>query len=225
MRKEILATARHEHSTDVLKPRRTCSPSLTPDKLPAFNIGIRIVIGIAAVIGFLVMFQAMYTAVMERTREIGVLKSLGASKLYVVSIVLARNRTACNLQESWQSASLRPTCMRIVLQQACSRPSTSIVNSHLGLRGCGHCLLRLDNGRVIPGFQGRQQRPHRRALLRVEPGMFNAVESGIPPLHRLRFRHNVGYGGVYSRRYRTASVKALPCHPRSPSGLGSSNKS
>ena len=62
--------------------------SLTPDKLPAFNIGIRIVIGISVVIGFLVMFQSMYTAVMERTREIGVLKSLGASKLYVVSIVL-----------------------------------------------------------------------------------------------------------------------------------------
>ncbi len=63
--------------------------SLTPEKLPGFNIGLRIVIGIATVIGFLVIFQSMYTAVMERTREIGILKSLGASRLYVVRAVLS----------------------------------------------------------------------------------------------------------------------------------------
>ena len=62
--------------------------SMTPDALPGFNIGLRVVIGIAVVIGFLVIFQAMYTAVMERTREIGILKSLGASRGYIVSVVL-----------------------------------------------------------------------------------------------------------------------------------------
>ena len=30
----------------------------------------------------------MYTAVMERTREIGILKSLGASKMYIVNVIL-----------------------------------------------------------------------------------------------------------------------------------------
>jgi putative ABC transport system permease protein len=40
------------------------------------------------VVGFLVIFQSMYTAVMERTREIGILKSLGASKWYIVNVVL-----------------------------------------------------------------------------------------------------------------------------------------
>ena len=44
--------------------------------------------GISVVIGFIVIFQAMYTAVMERTREIGILKSMGASKLYIVNVVL-----------------------------------------------------------------------------------------------------------------------------------------
>ncbi len=61
---------------------------LTPEKLPAFNIGLRVVIGIAVIIGFIVIFQSMYTAVMERTREMGILKSLGASKAYIVGIVL-----------------------------------------------------------------------------------------------------------------------------------------
>lgn len=61
---------------------------LTPEHIPAFTIAIRIVIGIAAVIGFLVIFQSMYTAVMERTREIGILKSMGAGQGTIVSVVL-----------------------------------------------------------------------------------------------------------------------------------------
>jgi len=61
---------------------------VTPARLPGFNIGLEVVIGIAVVIGFIVIFQSMYTAVMERTREIGILKSMGASRTYIVSIVL-----------------------------------------------------------------------------------------------------------------------------------------
>jgi putative ABC transport system permease protein len=61
---------------------------LTPEKFPGFNIALNIVIGIAIIIGFIVIFQSMYTAVMERTREIGILKSLGASRMYIVSVVL-----------------------------------------------------------------------------------------------------------------------------------------
>jgi putative ABC transport system permease protein len=61
---------------------------MTPDKLPGFNLAIRVVTGIAVVVGFLVIFQSMYTAVLERTREIGILKSLGASKLTIVSVVV-----------------------------------------------------------------------------------------------------------------------------------------
>src|SRR5690348_4128981 len=61
---------------------------MTPENLPGFNRFIEVVIGVAMVIGFIVIFQAMYTAVMERTREIGILKSMGASKLYIVNTVL-----------------------------------------------------------------------------------------------------------------------------------------
>jgi putative ABC transport system permease protein len=61
---------------------------MTPDHIPALNIAIRVVIGIAVIIGFLVIFQSMYTSVLERTREIGILKSMGASKTTVVTVVL-----------------------------------------------------------------------------------------------------------------------------------------
>jgi putative ABC transport system permease protein len=61
---------------------------MTPEKLPGFNVALNVVTGIAVIVGFLVIFQSMYTAVMERTREIGILKSLGASKWYIVNVVL-----------------------------------------------------------------------------------------------------------------------------------------
>jgi len=61
---------------------------MTPSNLPGFRPFIGVVIGVSVSIGFLVIFQAIYTAVMERTREIGILKSLGASKLYIVNVVL-----------------------------------------------------------------------------------------------------------------------------------------
>jgi putative ABC transport system permease protein len=61
---------------------------LTPEHLPAFTDSLYVVIGLAVVVGFIVIFQAMYTAVLERTREIGILKSLGASQAYIVNLVL-----------------------------------------------------------------------------------------------------------------------------------------
>ncbi len=61
---------------------------MTPEHLPAFTDALYVVIGLAVVVGFIVIFQAMYTAVLERTREIGILKSLGASQWYIVGLVL-----------------------------------------------------------------------------------------------------------------------------------------
>ena len=61
---------------------------MTTSNYPGLSTFIKVVVGISVVIGFIVIFQAMYTAVMERTREIGILKSMGASKLYIVNVVL-----------------------------------------------------------------------------------------------------------------------------------------
>lgn len=61
---------------------------MTPEKLPGFNLALNVVTGIAVIVGFLVIFQSMYTAVLERTREIGILKSMGASKATIVTVVL-----------------------------------------------------------------------------------------------------------------------------------------
>jgi len=61
---------------------------MTMGNIPGLSTFISVVIGVAVVIGFIVIFQAMYAAVMERTREIGILKSLGASKGYIVQAIV-----------------------------------------------------------------------------------------------------------------------------------------
>lgn len=49
---------------------------------------IGVVIGVAVIVGFIVVFMAMYTAVLERTREIGILKAVGGSSALILSILL-----------------------------------------------------------------------------------------------------------------------------------------
>jgi putative ABC transport system permease protein len=61
---------------------------MSSNSIPGLSTFIDVVIGISMVIGFIVIFQAMYAAVMERTREIGILKSLGAGKVYIVNVIL-----------------------------------------------------------------------------------------------------------------------------------------
>lgn len=48
--------------------------------IPALNVFLDVVIGVAAAISGLIILLTMYTTVTERTRQIGVLKSLGMSK-------------------------------------------------------------------------------------------------------------------------------------------------
>jgi putative ABC transport system permease protein len=86
VRKEILSTdGLQDWSVQTIQEFLS---SLTPDHIPAFSVAVDVVIGIATIIGFLVIFQSMYTAVMERTREIGILKSMGAGQFSIVSVVL-----------------------------------------------------------------------------------------------------------------------------------------
>jgi putative ABC transport system permease protein len=62
-------------------------PEIYASSVPALNVFINVVVGVAASISMLVILLAMYTTVTERTRQIGVLKSLGMSKTTIAWVI------------------------------------------------------------------------------------------------------------------------------------------
>jgi putative ABC transport system permease protein len=55
--------------------------------IPLLPVFLRALVGLAAVVSALVVMLAMYTTITERTREIGVLKALGASRGYIIGVI------------------------------------------------------------------------------------------------------------------------------------------
>ncbi|HVF56581.1 MAG TPA: ABC transporter permease [Pyrinomonadaceae bacterium] len=57
------------------------------ESIPYLGVFLRTLVGLAAIVSGLVVMLAMYTTITERTREIGVLKALGASRGYIVGVI------------------------------------------------------------------------------------------------------------------------------------------
>ncbi|HVA71563.1 MAG TPA: ABC transporter permease [Candidatus Limnocylindrales bacterium] len=78
-----------------VRPLRDYLSLMTSSNLPGLATFIHSMILLAAAIGFLVILLSMYTTIIERTREIGVLKSLGASRAYIVRVILSETTALC----------------------------------------------------------------------------------------------------------------------------------
>jgi len=55
--------------------------------IPYLGVFLRTLVGLAALVSALVVMLAMYTTITERTREIGILKAMGASRGYIVGVI------------------------------------------------------------------------------------------------------------------------------------------
>jgi putative ABC transport system permease protein len=62
-------------------------PEIYASGVPALNVFIKVVVGVATAISMLVILLAMYTTVTERTRQIGILKALGMSKSGIAWVI------------------------------------------------------------------------------------------------------------------------------------------
>jgi putative ABC transport system permease protein len=105
----LVKCTREDHTDDVIEEIKTLLPNhpvrplkefmslMTSTNIPALQTFINAMIALAVSIGLLVIFLTMYTTVLERTRDIGVLKSLGAGKAMIVRALLTETAALCVL--------------------------------------------------------------------------------------------------------------------------------
>src|ERR1700722_9978857 len=99
----LLKCTRPEHTDDVtdeikaifpgytIRPLAQLASLLTSTNVPGLEPFIHSMIGLAVSIGLLVIFLTMYTTVVERTRDIGVLKSIGANRAFIIRSLLTES--------------------------------------------------------------------------------------------------------------------------------------
>jgi putative ABC transport system permease protein len=76
-------------------PMKEYTKLMMSNNMPALDAFFSTVIFVALAIGVLVIFLSMYTTITERTREIGILRSLGASKGFIVSLIFQESAAIC----------------------------------------------------------------------------------------------------------------------------------
>jgi putative ABC transport system permease protein len=80
-----------------LTSTRDASMLLTDTKMPGLKEFKFTIILVSMLLSFMVILLAMYTTIFERTREIGILKSLGASRGFIVAMILKESAMICCL--------------------------------------------------------------------------------------------------------------------------------
>ena len=83
---EMAARIDRELPGNRIQPTRDVFTSFEKS-IPYLGVFLRVLVGLAAVVSALVVMLAMYTTITERTREIGILKAMGASRGYIVGVI------------------------------------------------------------------------------------------------------------------------------------------
>jgi putative ABC transport system permease protein len=57
------------------------------DRIPGLNTFLKVLVGLGAFVSTIFVLLSMYTTITERRKEIGILKSLGASKSFIIKVI------------------------------------------------------------------------------------------------------------------------------------------
>lgn len=125
------------------------------NSIPQLQTFIWVITGLAVVVGFLVVFLSMYTAVVERTREIGILKALGAKPATVVDI-LVREAVVLALAGCVLGIAMAYLAKAVISGIApASLPIISVPD--WWLKAAGIALLGALLGAIYPGLKAARQ--------------------------------------------------------------------
>ncbi len=94
---DVMENIRHVLPGYTVRPLKDYLSLMTSTNIPGLEAFINSMILLAISIGLLVIFLTMYTTVIERTRDIGVLKSLGANHWFVIRALLSESAALCLL--------------------------------------------------------------------------------------------------------------------------------
>ena len=92
---DVMEKMHHDFSGYTVRPLKDLMSMYTSTNIPGLQSFINAMILLAVTIGLLVIFLTMYTTVIERTKDIGVLKSLGANHWFVIRALLSESAALC----------------------------------------------------------------------------------------------------------------------------------
>lgn len=130
---------------------------MSVDAVPTLSTFTNVIIGISVLIAFAVVCLSMYMAVLQRTREIGILKAIGAPRAYILRMILAEavilgsGGTVLGIGLSYLTSMLLHALVPSSMPQA-------IVYGWWPIAGCialGAALL----GALYPGLAAAQKDP------------------------------------------------------------------
>lgn len=127
----------------------------SPENLPMLRAFINVITGLSIIVGFLVVSLTMYTTVLERTREIGILKALGAAPLNIMSM-LARETLVLALA-GWIAGILLSFGANWAINHFVRASLQSVITPDWWPRACAIALVASLLGAIYPGLRAARQ--------------------------------------------------------------------
>jgi len=137
---------------------RTSDPSLllADTRMPGLKEFRFTIVLISMLLSFMVILLAMYTTIFERTREIGILKSLGASRGFIISMILRESVMISCLGVAF--GTMTSALIREVIVTAF--PTLQVAMSFVDiLRGCALGMTGGTLGALYPAYKAARMDP------------------------------------------------------------------
>jgi putative ABC transport system permease protein len=154
--KTVEETLKKSYPGYKLTPAYDASMLLADARVPGLKELRVSVVFISMLISFMVILLAMYTTIFERTREIGILKSLGASRSFIVGMVLRESVIISCLGALLGTAI--SAAMRQIITSAFPTLQVTLTLGEIGT-GCFFGLLGGILGALYPAYKAAQMDP------------------------------------------------------------------